>query len=235
MIETCWPLQTIFSALAVEPEVVSSESEDDEPMGAAGGRGGYGRRDTSADALQRLLFDVFKGDVRAFRCRPASFELAYELEGYSGFAADWMGLTSLRTRCACGLHHACAASMSHCPLRGARFPELALPNIVRHARMPEPPCGLHMSSRCIASGALAASSSPGCMGSTVYTMVLASRGGGTSNAVQMRSAGFPMHSTILCSKSVPAVPPPPVGGMLRRRRAGRRRWLCWTRSTARAG
>jgi len=50
--------------LAVEAEIYSSESEEEGSpiMGA-----GISRRDTSADAISRLLFDVFNRDVRAFR------------------------------------------------------------------------------------------------------------------------------------------------------------------------
>ena len=58
-------LQTVFSALAVEPEVYSSDDEG--PVGAAGGAAAAARRDTSADALGRLVFEVFQRDVRAFR------------------------------------------------------------------------------------------------------------------------------------------------------------------------
>lgn len=58
-------LQTVFSALAVEPEVYSSDDEG--PVGAAGGASAAARRDTSADALGRLVFEVFQRDVRAFR------------------------------------------------------------------------------------------------------------------------------------------------------------------------
>lgn len=57
--------QTVFSALAVEPEVYSSDDEG--PVGAAGGASAAARRDTSADALGRLVFEVFQRDVRAFR------------------------------------------------------------------------------------------------------------------------------------------------------------------------
>lgn len=67
-------LETIFSSLAVEPEVYSSDDEG--PVGAASG-GGTSRRDTSADALSRLLFEVFGRDVRAFR-RYAAQEAGWE-------------------------------------------------------------------------------------------------------------------------------------------------------------
>jgi serine/threonine protein kinase len=68
-------LETVFSALAVEPEVYSSDDEG--PVGAAGGASAAARRDTSADALGRLVFEVFQRDVRAFR-RYAEQEAGWE-------------------------------------------------------------------------------------------------------------------------------------------------------------
>ncbi len=63
-------LQTVFTALAVEADTPCALPE--EVVGRAGGAGGdYNMtaicRDTSAEALGRLLLDVFGRDVRAFR------------------------------------------------------------------------------------------------------------------------------------------------------------------------
>lgn len=70
------PLQTVFSALAVEATEACTVPE--EIIGRSGGSNGNIDleaicRDTSAEAFQRLLFDVFGSDVRAFRCRTLIF------------------------------------------------------------------------------------------------------------------------------------------------------------------
>lgn len=73
-------LETVFSALAVEATEVCTVPE--EIIGRTGGGGQDFDleaicRDTSAEAFQRLLFDVFGSDVRAFR-RYAAQEAGWE-------------------------------------------------------------------------------------------------------------------------------------------------------------